>query len=103
MSTGGAETLIGAPCSSAAECDVSGVCVIDGQDGLCSRSCRVPGRAGECPVGSYCDQAELTTSGQGKSEMTLCLPACKEQRDCRAGYRCLDVNGGPGKVCRPGG
>ena len=101
MSTGGAETLIGAPCQRADECDVTGVCVTDGLDGLCSRTCRVPGGAGECPLGSYCDRAQLTTDTQSTSEMTLCLPACKEQKDCRAGYSCNGVSGGPGKVCRP--
>ena len=102
MSTGGAETLIGAPCQSASDCDVTGVCITDGQDGLCSRSCLVPGAAGECPVGSYCDRAALTTDTQSTGEMTLCLPACKTSKDCRTGYACSDVNGGPGKVCRPG-
>jgi hypothetical protein len=102
MSTGGAETLIGAPCNSAEDCDVTGVCITDGLDGLCSRRCRVPGGAGECPLGSYCDSAELTTDVQSTSEMTLCLPACKAQKDCRDGYVCVGVSGGPGKVCRPG-
>ena len=101
-STGGAETLIGAPCETRDECDVSGgVCVTDGQDGLCSRGCNAPGRAGECPVGSYCDSAQLTTDTRPTGEMTLCLPACKADEDCRDGYGCADVNGGPGKVCRP--
>ena len=101
MSTGGAETLIGATCQTKDDCDVSGVCVTDGKDGLCSRSCIEPGRAGECPLGSYCDRAELTTDTRSTGEITLCLPACKAQRDCREGYSCQPVSAGFGMVCRP--
>jgi hypothetical protein len=100
-SGGGSETLIGATCHNSDECDVAGTCVTDGPDGICTQSCRVPGGAQECPLNSYCDRAELTSDTAAKSEMTLCLPACKAQGDCRDGYSCSGVSGGPGKVCRP--
>jgi hypothetical protein len=93
--------LIGAPCETADDCDVSGVCLTDGKDGLCSRTCNAPGRAGECPLGSYCDRAELTSDMQDTFVMFVCLPACKSQSDCRDGYSCNGVSGGPGKVCTP--
>jgi hypothetical protein len=94
-------TLIGATCERSEECDVLGVCVTDGKGGLCASPCRVPGGAQQCPLGAYCDRASLTTDINEMSEMTLCLPACDNKTACRDGYECKDVNGGPGKVCRP--
>jgi hypothetical protein len=94
-------TLIGLSCKTADDCDVAGVCITDGKGGLCSQTCMYPGRAQECPFGSYCDQAELTTDSAETSEMTLCLPSCKANSDCRPGYECSDVFGGPGKSCHP--
>ena len=101
MSTGGAETLIGAPCETARDCDASGLCIKDGRDGLCSQTCAAPGRAGACPLGSFCDRAELASDVEDKTVMIVCLPACKEKSDCRAGYSCNGLSSGPGKVCRP--
>ena len=102
MSSGGAETLIGAPCKTANDCDPAGVCIIDGKDGICTQTCSAPGAAGVCPLKSYCTRNELQsdTSG-GKGFMVLCLPACKQQSDCRDGYSCNGVSSGPGKVCLP--
>jgi len=98
----GAETLIGATCESAADCDIEGVCIVDGPGGMCSQRCADPGQAGACPLGSYCDRKPLTTDTDERAEMMLCLPACKSQDDCRDGYECTGVSGGPGKVCQPG-
>ena len=97
----GKETLIGEPCMVSSDCDADGVCILDGQGGLCSMACEVPGGAMQCPLGNYCDKHELTTDVSEKTEMTLCLPACKAQGDCRDGYACNGVNGGPGKTCQP--
>jgi hypothetical protein len=99
-SSGGSETLIGYPCDNADECDVTGVCVKDGKDGMCTQKCISPGGAGQCPYGTYCTRGEFT-SDQGEAVMTLCFPACKEQRECRDGYECNGVSSGPGKVCQP--
>jgi hypothetical protein len=93
-------TLIGATCKKSSECDVTGVCITDGKDGLCSLSCTSPGAAGACPVGAYCDRGQFTTD-QESGEQTLCLPACTKQSDCRDGYECNGVSSGPGKVCQP--
>jgi len=83
-------------------CDVQGVCIIDGPDGMCAQTCKTPGGPGECPYGSYCTRNEFTADASGgKGQMTLCLPACKEQSDCREGYNCNGVSSGPGKVCEP--
>ncbi|HEY2736726.1 MAG TPA: hypothetical protein VGI70_22150 [Polyangiales bacterium] len=101
VSTGGKNSLIGETCQTADDCDVSGVCVTDGKDGLCALPCLEPGGAGQCPLGAYCDRASLTTDSQPMAEMTLCLPACKSNSDCRDGYECNDVSSGPGKVCEP--
>jgi hypothetical protein len=98
---GGAGTLIGATCNDSAQCDVAGVCVIDGKDGLCALPCQSPGAVGECPFGTYCDRGSYTTDTQDKSELTLCLPACTDKVDCRDGYDCKGVSSGPGKVCQP--
>lgn len=98
----GAETLIGAPCESAEECDVTGVCVTDGRDGVCTQRCMAPGQPGECPLDSYCTRGEFTSADSGeKLTRTLCFPACKAQSDCREGYECNGVSSGPGKVCTP--
>ena len=95
------ETLIGQPCTASKDCDVDGFCVLDGQGGMCSMACEVPGGAMQCPLGNYCDRRELTTDTKDKSEVTLCLPACKGQSECRTGYECNGVSSGPGKVCQP--
>jgi hypothetical protein len=94
------ETLIGATCKKADDCDVTGVCIKAG-DGMCSLPCDVPGAAQQCPVGTYCDSVNVETTDQDKSEMTLCLPACSSKSDCRDGYDCKGVSSGPGKVCKP--
>ena len=94
-------TLIGLTCESSEECDIGGTCLIDGKDGMCAQPCQEPGAAQECPLGSYCDQGEFTSDTEDKSLMTLCLPSCKVQSDCREGYECTAVSGGPGKVCHP--
>lgn len=100
--TDGTETLIGYPCEDSDQCDVTGVCVTDGRDGVCTQTCMVPGGAGQCPLGSYCTRGEYTAAGQDEpSTRTLCFPACKEQSDCREGYTCNGVSSGPGKVCLP--
>jgi hypothetical protein len=97
----GQETLIGERCKVSSDCDADGVCILDGKGGMCSTACEIPGGAMQCPLGNYCDRRELTTDVSEKMEMTLCLPACKTQGDCRDGYECNGVNGGPGKVCQP--
>jgi hypothetical protein len=91
-SSGGAETLIGAPCTTADECDPAGVCVTDGPDGMCTQTCMAAGYPGQCPLGSYC------TAQGGR---LLCFPACKEQDECREGYTCSNLSSGPGMVCVP--
>jgi hypothetical protein len=100
---GGAETLIGAPCESADDCDVvTGVCITDGEGGICTQTCTAPGAAGVCPVGSYCTRGAYTSAKLGaEGTLTLCFPACKEQSECRDGYECNGVSSGPGKVCTP--
>lgn len=97
----GSETLIGATCETSEECDVTGVCVVDGKDGMCTQPCTVPGGAGQCPLGSYCTREELTSDSSDKSSMVLCFPSCESQDDCRDGYSCNGVSSGPGKVCVP--
>jgi hypothetical protein len=98
-SSGG--SLIGATCKVSSDCDVAGLCLTDGKDGLCSMACNVPGGAGECMLGGYCDRGSFTSDTHPTSEMTVCLPACKKDSDCRDGYRCKGVSGGPGSVCAP--
>jgi hypothetical protein len=100
-STGGAESLVGESCTAADECDVSGICITDGPGGLCSLECLVPGGAGQCPGGSYCDRSNVSTDDSASRQRTVCLPACEHDDDCRSGYSCNGVSGGPGKVCRP--
>ncbi|MEY4576059.1 MAG: hypothetical protein RL701_762 [Pseudomonadota bacterium] len=95
------ETLIGATCESADECDPSGICVTDGADGLCSQLCAIAGGPQQCPLGNYCDTRQVTTDTSDRGERTLCLPACKSDSDCRDGYKCTGVSSGPGKVCGP--
>jgi hypothetical protein len=98
----GSETLIGAPCESADECDVTGVCVTDGRDGICTQTCMRAGYPGECPLGSYCTSGAFTSAASDETvTRTLCFPACKQQSDCREGYQCNDVSSGPGMVCTP--
>jgi hypothetical protein len=100
-SSGGHNSLVGETCKTSAECDVTGICVTDGPDGLCTLPCIEPGAAGECPLGAYCDRESLTSDSAAKSEMTLCLPSCKADSDCRTGYACNALSSGPGKVCQP--
>lgn len=94
-------TLIGEPCTDSAMCDPAGVCITSGKGGACSLPCQVPGAAGECPLGSYCDREEVATNGSTKAEQTLCFPACDRDSDCRNGYKCKGVSSGHGKVCSP--
>lgn len=97
------ETLIGATCKKTEDCDVTGVCITSGKDGMCSMPCEVPGAQQECPLGTYCDRVNVVTKKDKdtRSEMTLCLPACSAQSDCREGYECTGVSNGPGKTCKP--
>jgi hypothetical protein len=96
------ENLIGEACTKSSDCDVSGLCITSGKAGLCSQTCEVPGGAMQCPLGAYCDRLGLTTETMpDKTDMTVCLPACDSQSDCRSGYTCNGVSGGPGKVCQP--
>lgn len=96
------ENLIGETCTKASDCDVGGLCITSGKAGLCSQPCETPGGAMQCPLGSYCDRLGLTTdTTPDKTDMTVCLPACSAQSDCRDGYTCNGVSGGPGKVCQP--
>jgi hypothetical protein len=97
----GSGTLIGATCGSSAECGPGGVCVTSGKDGQCAMSCSVPGGVAQCPLGSNCDNGNWKTDTTGKSSMTLCLPACTDSSECRSGYACNAVSGGPGRVCVP--
>ena len=95
------ETLIGASCKHASDCDVGGVCITTGTDGLCSQECRNPGQAQECPLGTYCDEQNVETTDATQQSMTLCFPACENDDDCRDGYKCNNVNVGHGKICVP--
>ena len=94
-------TLIGATCAHSIECGPGGVCVTSGKDGLCAMACSVPGGVAQCPLGTNCDVGNWKTDATGKSEMTLCLPACTDSSECRDGYKCNGVSSGPGKVCVP--
>lgn len=98
---GGVDSLVGFTCKTSDECDPSGECITSGQDGACTLGCIATDAVGECPRGTYCDRLTVTTDVRDESERTLCMPACKSQDDCREGYACNGVNGGPGKVCRP--
>jgi hypothetical protein len=94
-------TLIGLSCDDSVECDVAGACVTDGRDGLCTMPCQTSGGIGECPLGSYCDRENVSIDDGRRREETLCFPACDDDDDCRIGYKCDGVSGGPGKVCHP--
>ncbi len=98
---GGGGTLIGATCKHSTECGPAGVCITSGKNGLCSLPCAMPGNPEECLPGSYCDQESVRTDNEGPSERTLCFPACTDKSQCRDGYDCRNINGGPGKVCSP--
>lgn len=95
------ETLIGATCKRASDCDVTGVCITSGDDGLCSLKCQNPGIQQECPLGAYCDDRKVATNDAAEQQMTLCFPACQSNDDCRSGYECNGVSSGPGKICVP--
>jgi hypothetical protein len=92
-------TLIGATCGNSAECGPAGVCITSAKDGQCALACQVSGGPYECPLGTYCDSENVKTDLSPKGEMALCFPACLSNADCRIGYECKGVTGGPGKVC----
>jgi hypothetical protein len=92
------ETLVGATCSTADDCDVTGVCVL-GNGGLCSLECNSAGQAQQCPLGNYCDEQTVETSDKTVAKMLLCFPACRANADCRDGFKCDNVKKGSGKVC----
>jgi hypothetical protein len=96
----GGGSLIGATCKHSEQCGPAGVCITSGKDGLCSLPCVVPGGPNECLPGSYCDEELVQTDTQDQADLTLCFPACTDKSQCRAGYDCKPINGGPGKVCR---
>lgn len=95
------ETLIGATCKRASDCDVTGVCITTRSDGMCSLKCSNAGVLQECPLGTYCDDQNVATTEAEEQQMTLCFPACKSNSDCRSGYNCNGVSSGPGKICVP--
>jgi hypothetical protein len=97
----GTGTLIGLPCTNSAMCGPVGICITTQKDGECSLPCQVSGGLGECPLGTYCDREDLKSDVEPKSQMTLCLPSCNADNDCRSGYKCKGVSDGPGKVCAP--
>jgi hypothetical protein len=94
------ETLVGATCSTAEDCDVTGVCVV-GNGGLCSLECQSAGEPQQCPLGNYCDEQTVETSDKTVQKMLLCFPACRVSADCRDGFGCVGVKKGSGKVCVP--
>lgn len=93
-------TLLGATCERSEHCGPEGICITSGDEGLCSFACQVSGRPGQCPLGAYCDHEKVKTDF-GDGDMTLCFPACDRSDDCRPGYKCGGVSGGPGNVCHP--
>ncbi|HKP55775.1 MAG TPA: hypothetical protein VJV78_03615 [Polyangiales bacterium] len=95
------ESLIGATCKEQEDCDVTGVCITSGKDGMCSMECDAPGAPQQCPLGAYCDTVHAETNDDLPADMTLCLPACSNKDDCRSGYECTGVSSGSGKVCKP--
>jgi hypothetical protein len=93
-------TLIGATCNSSQMCGPVGVC-LTAKAGMCTIPCSVSGGLGECPLGSLCDEGEFESDVEAKTTMTLCLPQCKDDDECRDGYACNGVSSGKGKVCTP--
>jgi hypothetical protein len=94
-------TLIGATCTDSAMCGPAGVCVTTGKDGECAIPCVAAGSLGECPTGTFCDTENVKSDVEPQGPMTLCLPACTSDSDCRNGYKCKGVSAGPGKICAP--
>ena len=96
-----AGSLIGMTCKHSDECGAAGICVTSSKDGLCSLPCVVPGGPSECLPGSYCDEELVRTDTTDQADLTLCFQACTDESQCRDGYDCRKINGGPGRVCRP--
>jgi hypothetical protein len=83
---------IGAGCASAMECE-SNICVLTDNTpgGLCSiLGC---GEDNPCPVGSTC----YTTS----TGVSLCMPFCEGDVDCREDYACQPLYTSPLGICSP--
>lgn len=88
---------VGATCTVDAEC-TSGSCMSTGPFGIvfpggyCTQSCQ----PGGCPSGSTC----LVDPIGGNN---VCIQLCELERECREGYRCLDLPSFSERGCLPEG
>lgn len=87
---------VGEACTLTEDCAFrrEAACIIAWPEGYCTEvACSV----GSCPTGARCvtgiEFAEVPVDA-------FCLATCEQPEDCRAGYRCVDVNL-PERVCAP--
>ncbi len=76
----------GAPCTSDADCAAPGGCLTEASGyptgGYCGGGACDPASAMSlCPAGSAC-------TGTWFAQTTLCMPTCRKDDDCRAGFTC---------------
>lgn len=98
----------GAPCKSDLDCN--GFCITDNAqvfntvydpagfvDGLCASYGRAPPVAevdgGELPASNCPDGSVVYPEFLYAGDLTLCLPACHRDSDCRPGYACFTSDG----------
>ncbi|HEX8705460.1 MAG TPA: S8 family peptidase [Myxococcaceae bacterium] len=86
--------VVGAPCTSSADCPDGGRCVTGYPGGYCTRNCETQA----CPSGSKCYVVDAST---GES---VCIASCSGaglgQSTCRTSYVCYDDQAGGGQ-CLP--
>lgn len=95
----GADDLegVGQPCREGNDCPLraASACIVPWPEGYCTEvACTV----GSCPSGARCVTG---IEFAGVPFDAFCLQTCQTERDCREGYRCVDVSL-PEKVCAPG-
>jgi hypothetical protein len=88
----GCGNVIGDACTSNAECAFGHQCDTSSPAGYCLlTNCR----ANSCPQEAWCAVFQISTS----RTQSFCLRKCKDDGDCRDGYRCRFDLGTPGGVC----
>jgi hypothetical protein len=89
-------TPVGDPCMDQVDCGNAGFCIDEGQGfpgGYCSQDCSMGPGGSMCPMGATC-------RGFGRGN-AICLDACANNAECRAGYICVQVGLDPQRVCWP--
>jgi formylglycine-generating enzyme required for sulfatase activity len=86
-------SMLGAPCSSKADCGSDGICVTNFPGGYCSKECA---SNQDCGGEGWC---YAVTDNQGT--VYRCLDGCTNSGECRQGYDCMTFDSAYPTYCWP--